>query len=55
MLQEEIQMMPRIGDQAPDFEAVTTTGRIKFSEFAKENGPFCFPTQQILLLYVQQK
>ncbi len=27
--------MPRIGDQAPDFEAVTTKGKIKFSEFAK--------------------
>lgn len=26
--------MPRIGDQAPDFEAVTTTGPIKFSDFA---------------------
>ncbi|MBX7240598.1 MAG: peroxiredoxin [Bacteroidia bacterium] len=26
--------MPRIGDQAPDFEAVTTTGKIKFSDFA---------------------
>ncbi len=28
--------MPRIGDQAPDFEAVTTTGKMKFSEFAKD-------------------
>ncbi len=28
--------MPRIGDQAPDFEAVTTTGKIKFSDFAKD-------------------
>ena len=27
--------MIRIGDIAPDFEAVTTTGKIKFSEFAK--------------------
>lgn len=25
--------MPRIGDQAPDFESVTTQGKIKFSEF----------------------
>ena len=28
--------MPRIGDEAPDFEALTTTGKIKFSEFAKD-------------------
>ncbi len=29
-------IMPRIGDQAPDFEALTTTGKIKFSDFAKD-------------------
>ena len=29
-------VMPRIGDLAPDFEATTTTGKIKFSEFAKD-------------------
>ncbi len=28
--------MPRIGDKAPDFTAVTTKGQIKFSEFAKD-------------------
>lgn len=28
-------VMPRIGDQAPDFEAVTTTGNLKFSEYNK--------------------
>lgn len=34
---QEIQnIMPRIGDQAPDFEAVTTKGNIKMSEFAKD-------------------
>jgi peroxiredoxin (alkyl hydroperoxide reductase subunit C) len=27
--------MPRIGDVAPDFDAITTTGKIKFSEFIK--------------------
>lgn len=27
--------MPRIGDLAPDFEAITTKGRIKLSDFAK--------------------
>ncbi|PKQ70310.1 peroxiredoxin [Raineya orbicola] len=33
--QEKVYAMPRIGDNAPDFEAVTTMGKIKFSEFAK--------------------
>lgn len=27
--------MPRIGDNSPDFDAVTTKGKIKFSEFPK--------------------
>ena len=27
---EKVYAMPRIGDQAPDFEAVTTKGKIKF-------------------------
>lgn len=27
--------MPRIGDKAPDFESVTTTGKLKFSEYNK--------------------
>ena len=34
--------MPRIGDQAPDFEAVTTKGKIKFSEFAKGKWTLLF-------------
>lgn len=34
-LQEQM-MMPRIGDIAPDFTAVTTFGSIKFSDFAKD-------------------
>ncbi|RZV60430.1 MAG: peroxiredoxin [Flavobacteriaceae bacterium] len=34
--------MPRIGDQAPDFEAVTTKGKIKFSEFAKDKWVVMF-------------
>ena len=41
-LQEAIITMPRIGDQAPDFEAVTTTGKIKFSEFAKDKWTVMF-------------
>jgi peroxiredoxin (alkyl hydroperoxide reductase subunit C) len=32
---EQTTIMPRIGDLAPDFEAVTTTGKIKFSEYNK--------------------
>ncbi len=34
--------MPRIGDKAPDFEAVTTTGKIKLSEFAKDKWILLF-------------
>lgn len=33
--EQEVYMMPRIGDMAPDFEAVTTKGKIKLSEFAQ--------------------
>ena len=33
---ETISLMPRIGDTAPDFEAVTTKGNMKFSEYAKD-------------------
>jgi peroxiredoxin 2/4 len=32
---KDVFTMPRIGDLAPDFEALTTTGKIKFSEFAQ--------------------
>ncbi len=35
-MEQEMNVMPRIGDQAPDFTAVTTKGQIKFSEFAKD-------------------
>ncbi len=35
MESEKITTMPRIGDQAPDFEAVTTTGNLKFSDYNK--------------------
>lgn len=33
---EKVYSMPRIGDTAPDFEAVTTKGKMKMSEFAKD-------------------
>jgi peroxiredoxin (alkyl hydroperoxide reductase subunit C) len=32
----KVNTMPRIGDIAPDFEAVTTKGKIKLSEFATD-------------------
>ncbi len=35
-------VMPRIGDQAPDFEAMTTKGPIRFSEFAKDKWVLMF-------------
>lgn len=34
--------MPRIGDMAPDFEATTTTGKLKFSEFNKDKWVILF-------------
>jgi peroxiredoxin (alkyl hydroperoxide reductase subunit C) len=34
-MEEKVISMPRIGDLAPDFEAVTTTGKIKFSDYNK--------------------
>jgi len=37
-----VTQMPRIGDQAPDFEALTTKGKIKFSEFAKDKWVVMF-------------
>lgn len=33
---QQIYTMPRIGDSAPDFEALTTKGTIKLSDFAKD-------------------
>ncbi len=31
----KVNPMPRIGEKAPDFETITTTGKLKFSEFNK--------------------
>ncbi|MBN2669547.1 MAG: peroxiredoxin [Bacteroidales bacterium] len=36
MENQEIYNMPRIGDIAPDFNAVTTKGKIQLSDFAKD-------------------
>lgn len=40
--EEQQKALTRIGDIAPDFEAVTTTGKIKFSEFAKDKWIILF-------------
>lgn len=39
---EQLTQMPRIGDKAPDFEAVTTTGKLKFSEYNKGSWVILF-------------
>ncbi|TDB64188.1 peroxiredoxin [Arundinibacter roseus] len=39
---EQTYNMPRIGDQAPDFETTTTTGKLKFSEFNKDSWVIFF-------------
>lgn len=39
---QQVNSMPRIGDMAPDFEAVTTKGKIKFSDFAKDKWVVMF-------------
>ena len=41
-MEQEVNVMPRIGDQAPDFTAVTTKGKIKFSEYAKDKWIILF-------------
>lgn len=34
--------MPRIGDKAPDFSAITTTGKLQFSDYAKDKWVVMF-------------
>ena len=41
-IKSENNVMPRIGDIAPDFEAVTTMGRVKLSDFAKDKWLIMF-------------
>jgi len=41
-IETTLNTMPRIGDMAPDFEAVTTKGSIKFSDFAKDKWVVMF-------------
>ncbi len=38
----EVMTMPRIGDQAPDFEALTTIGKLKFSDYNKDSWVIMF-------------
>jgi len=40
--QDQVVKMPVIGDQAPDFTAVTTKGKIKFSDYAKDKWVVLF-------------
>jgi peroxiredoxin (alkyl hydroperoxide reductase subunit C) len=42
MSDQEIHTMPRIGDMAPDFSAMTTTGPIRFSEYIKGKWTILF-------------
>lgn len=42
MEEKSVNFMPRIGDQAPDFDAVTTTGNLKFSEYNKGSWVLLF-------------
>lgn len=41
-MSEQINTMPRIGDIAPDFEAVTTTGKLMFSDYNKDSWVIFF-------------
>lgn len=39
---DKVVTMPRIGDKAPDFESMTTTGMMKFSEYIKDSWTVFF-------------
>lgn len=39
---EQVSNMPRIGDKAPDFDAITTTGPLKFSDYNKDSWVILF-------------
>ncbi|MBU1367910.1 MAG: peroxiredoxin [Bacteroidetes bacterium] len=42
MEEQEVFQMPRIGDPAPDFKAMTTTGMMQFSEYIKGGWTILF-------------
>ena len=56
-MEENIQInsMPRIGDIAPDFEAITTKGNIKFSDYAKDKWIVLFSHPADFTPFVQPK
>lgn len=51
-IQNEVVSMPRIGDKAPSFKAVTTQGEINFLAITQVNGQSFLATRQTLLLFV---
>lgn len=42
MMDTSTYSMPRIGDAAPDFEAMTTAGKLRFSDYAKDKWTILF-------------
>jgi peroxiredoxin (alkyl hydroperoxide reductase subunit C) len=51
---QETFSMPRIGDKAPEFKAVTTQGEINYPSDYEGNGAFFLVILQILLQFVHQ-
>ncbi|WP_228690986.1 peroxiredoxin [Lunatimonas sp.] len=41
-MEDQTYNMPRIGDMAPDFESMTTTGKIRFSDYIKDSWTILF-------------
>jgi peroxiredoxin (alkyl hydroperoxide reductase subunit C) len=41
-MEQTINQMPRIGDIAPDFEVITTTGQLKLSDYNKDSWVILF-------------
>lgn len=52
MENQTMNVMPRNGDKAPNFEAITTTGKLKFLDYNKGSQVVFFYTRQILLRFV---
>lgn len=52
--QNEVNPMPRIGDKAPEFKAVTTQGDINFPVDYRGNWVILFSHPAILLLCVHR-